>query len=647
MPFFQKPDGFTVTEALVAAIFRYHETILNTPNILFLALFAFRYVRLFGNIIGWYVYRPTPVPRDPTLGRSDATVIIPTVDPEGHNFGECLQSVLANAPGALIISTVGMAKHLAIEQKVETLRDAYPSTTISVISGMKANKRGQVGAALPLVKTKIVVLVDDHVFWPSPNFLPTVLAPLEVPGVGVVGTNKRVRRDRTGSIMTSFQNFLGCIYLERHNFEIRSTNAIDGGVFVLSGRTSIWRTTILQDPAFLQKFTNEYFFFGMFGPLNADDDNCLTRWAVSHGWKIKIQYSEDSMIETTIGTSFLSRCLRWARTTWRSNSASLFTDPNNHLVWRNQSWTVYAAFITQFFNFALFYDPALLYVLYNHTTFGHSTTALYQLAAFIFCTKLIKLLSHFSRHPKDLIFLPGYLLFAYFHSLIKLWSLLTFWSTSWGGRDLSKVNADANGSPSSSNDSAPSSSTNTETTSSNGSFRYDSEANNSRTSSTSTFSYSPTNSYHSSSSSGSSYPSSYSTASSSHSHSSTQYPTHFSTPFGPVSTINPLFTPVNVLESHDPTWPQTRDSSFSPTPSPSAQLKSELVQTTKWTAGYVKGKMSGYPGGGMRGGKGRVWKQVPYGRTWSRGMGCGRQHAEGKELCDGRCVVGGLDGEVS
>ena len=626
--------------ALVAAIFWYHETNLNTPNILFLALFAFRYVRLCGNIIGWYIYRPTPISRDPTLRRSDATVIIPTVDPEGHNFGECLHSVLANAPGALIISTVGMPKQLAIEQKVETLRGAYPSTTISVISGHKANKRSQVGAALPLVETKTVVLVDDHVFWPSPNFLPTVLAPFEDPGVGVVGTNKRVRRDRTGSIMTSFQNFLGCIYLERHNFEIRSTNAIDGGVFVVSGRTSIWRTTILQDPAFLEKFTNEYFFFGMFGPLNADNDNCLTRWAVSHGWKIKIQYSDDSMIETTIGTSFLSRCLRWARTTWRSNTASLFTDPNNHLVWRNQPWTVYAAFITQFFNSALFYDPALFYVLYNHTTFGHSTSALCGLTAFIFCTKLVKLLPHLIRNSKDLMFLPGYILFAYCHSLIKLWSLLTFYSTSWGGRDLSKVNADANGSHPSPNDSAPSSPTNTETTSSSHSSRYDSEANNSRTSSTSTSSYSSTSSAPSSSSSGSSYPSSLSSADS-----YTQYPIHFSTPFGPVSTINPLFTPVNILESHDPTWPRTRDSTFSPTPSPSwspgrspsEQLKSELAQAMKWNAVYTQDKMPGYHCGGSRGGRGRVWKQVPCKRTWARGVDCGRQHAEGEMLCDGRC----------
>ena len=32
--------------------------------------------------------------------------------------------------------------------------------------------------------------------------------------------------------------------------------------------------------------------------------------------------------------------------------------------------------------------------------------------------------------------LPGYILFGYFHSLIKLYALLTVWNISWSGREL-------------------------------------------------------------------------------------------------------------------------------------------------------------------------------------------------------------------
>ena len=32
--------------------------------------------------------------------------------------------------------------------------------------------------------------------------------------------------------------------------------------------------------------------------------------------------------------------------------------------------------------------------------------------------------------------LPGYILFGYFHSVIKVWALLTFWNVKWGSRVL-------------------------------------------------------------------------------------------------------------------------------------------------------------------------------------------------------------------
>jgi hypothetical protein len=143
------------------------------------------------------------------------------------------------------------------------------------------------------------------------------------------------------------------------------------------------------------------------------------------------------MIETTLGTypKFLSQCLRWVRTTWRSNSASLFTD---RTVWYTQPWCVYAVHWTSFVNFALFYDGALAYTLLR-SPLGTADNLKY-LAAWIFCTKMVKLTPYFLREPQDLVMLPGYFVFAYFHSLIKLYAGLTFWETNWGGRNLSAIN---------------------------------------------------------------------------------------------------------------------------------------------------------------------------------------------------------------
>lgn len=283
------------------------------------------------------------------------------------------------------------------------------------------------------MKTPITILCDDHVFWPR-TFIPHVLAPFEDKNVGAVGTCKRVRRPLQGFSFADFWNFIGALYLERHNFEIAATNHIDGGVFVLSGRTSAHRTAILQDPDFIHGFLNDYTFFGLVGPLHADDDNFITRWMVNHGWKICIQYSEGARIETTLGEypKYLLQCIRWVRTTWRSNSTSLFSD---RIVWRTQPWCVYAVHLTSFVNFALFYDSALILTLWF--ALDHSLDkkpALTYLGLWIFLSKLVKPFSYFWRRPQDLIYLPGYLLFGYFHSFIKLYAMFTFWVTAWGSR---------------------------------------------------------------------------------------------------------------------------------------------------------------------------------------------------------------------
>ena len=89
-------------------------------------------------------------------------------------------------------------------------------------------------------------------------------------------------------------------------------------------------------------------------------------------------------------------------------------------------------------NFALFYDAVLLFTL-TRTDF-HSARALKALCSWIVASKLPKILPYFWRHPSDLIYLPGYYAFAYMHTLIKLWALLTFWDVQWSGRNLGSIN---------------------------------------------------------------------------------------------------------------------------------------------------------------------------------------------------------------
>ncbi|KAH8901792.1 hypothetical protein BR93DRAFT_387090 [Coniochaeta sp. PMI_546] len=385
----------------------------------FLMLLCWRYIRFFVNLIGFWIYKPVCSLKDSFdyHPSSDVTVILPTIDPLGHDFQECLHTCCQNGPAKLIIITAG-----------ETLLN---------------DTRKQVSRAINMVRTRVTVFLDDHVFW-GPKLLDAILRPFQDPEVGIVATNKRVRR-RGGSLWRRYWNMLGALYLERHNFEIRATNAIDGGVFVVSGRTSAIRTEILRHPDFLPNYLNERFLLGRYGPLSADDDNFITRFVVRSGWKIAVQYCDEACIETTVGVDspvvrkFLGQCTRWARTTWRSNTCALFTHRN---VWYLFPYSTYAIYLTSLTNFAAVTDPMLLY-LFTKTTWYNQVTYPYLLllglGSWILFTKTIKVFPYYVRHPEDIVLFPFYILFAYFHSFIKLYALLTFYSCAWSGRNLEAI----------------------------------------------------------------------------------------------------------------------------------------------------------------------------------------------------------------
>jgi hypothetical protein len=382
---------------------------------LFVIIFSFRYYRLLVGIVAYFLHTAVAPPKSPSLTSNDVTVIIPTVNPNGLEFLNTITSILKAGCYHIIVVVPAMLS--------ENLPDLGEKVTFKVCP--VANKRRQVSIGLQLVRTRIVFLADDHVHWPS-GFIPAVLAPFENPKVGGVAMWKRVLRCKQSFFnLADFWNFIGCLYLERHNFDLTASHAIDGGLFVISGRTAAYRSSIICTEEFIEAFCNEKW-LGV-GPLNADDDNFLTRWLVSRGWKLGWQHGAACM-ETYLGDTgfkkFNSQCLRWVRTTWRSNSTSLC----DGAVWKNYPWSVYAIYWTSFFNFALFTDFSLFYLC---RASGWSSLGL---VFWILTTKMVKPLPYFLRHPWDLIYFPGYLLFGYYHSILKLYALFTTTNTTWGSR---------------------------------------------------------------------------------------------------------------------------------------------------------------------------------------------------------------------
>lgn len=130
----------------------------------------------------------------------------------------------------------------------------------------------------------------------------------------------------------NYWDFLSGVYLHRREFEVAATSHMDGGIGCLSGRTCGIRTEIVQTQYFLDEFKNEKW-LGMIPLVAADDDNFVTRYLVNLGWKIAVQHDEGGMLTTTLENNpkFLEQCIRWRRTTWRSNLTSLVFD---RVIWR-------------------------------------------------------------------------------------------------------------------------------------------------------------------------------------------------------------------------------------------------------------------------------------------------------------------------
>ncbi|KAL1851644.1 hypothetical protein VTK73DRAFT_9410 [Phialemonium thermophilum] len=402
---------------------------------LFIVLWLWRYVRLIVHCYTHYRYKSKPVPEKPTYSSSDVTVVIPTIHNHFAELQPSLESILACKPAKLILVTT-WSKFDALKQVAESLRcpDDH-QTEISVLYVDKANKRLQLCEALKgdHVQTPIIVLADDDVEWPS-TLMPWLLAPFEDPDMGGVGTCQRVKRVRDGDVMTRVYNWLGAAYIQRRNFEISATHAMDGGTSCMSGRTGAYRAAILKSHDFLEGFQTERW---RHYNLNADDDNFVTRWLVSHQWKTWIQYEPECEIETTLENSskFLYQCSRWARSNWRSNYTSLVVE---RYVWKQQPWCTYALHLTTFTSLAFVVDPLLLASLWWGTETWDPSFRRYAFwAQFIFMfafTKVVKLIGLFKRDWRDIVFLPVSIVFGYFHGLIKVYALFTLKMTSWGSR---------------------------------------------------------------------------------------------------------------------------------------------------------------------------------------------------------------------
>ncbi|KAI1284202.1 putative polysaccharide synthase Cps1 [Xylaria sp. FL0933] len=395
---------------------------------LFSALFAFRYVRTIIGLFANLLVKPTPIQLQPMYSGKDVTVVIPTTFKSPSELVECLRSVTACSPSAIIIVTSNANVQLLSSY---CHKNKFKVTVLGV---EKLNKRVQILEAMPHVKTAITILADDDVFWPE-SFLDYLLAVFEDPKVGAGGPLQRVKRQAN----PSGWNFLGIGYLERRNFNNLACNSIDGSISTLSGRTAAYRTEILQTNEFFEYFMNDSW---RGKKIHIGDDKCLTRYVYSRQWEIRIQSDPRATIETTVesNSKYIHQCLRWARGHWQGNLSVMITA--SYWCSSRYLWGLYYIYLGQFQTPALLIDGLLFFLLscaLKDASSGTATLAYVALGSWILFTKIVKLIPHFCKHPSDIKFILLSILFSYAHGFINLYALWTLDSTQWGGQNLSEL----------------------------------------------------------------------------------------------------------------------------------------------------------------------------------------------------------------
>jgi cellulose synthase/poly-beta-1,6-N-acetylglucosamine synthase-like glycosyltransferase len=403
--------------------------------LLTLLCFLLRYTRLFVSIYANLTYKPIPIPASPSYTAKDCTVCIPTVFKDPSELAECIGRVDKCGPKEIFV--------IVLKSNVAACRDLCSShnfKNVTVLGVPRLGKRVQMVRALEHIQTRIIVWADDDVFWPT-NYLDHLVAIFENPKVGAGGSYQRVRRTArpwwrpVGAIY-----LYGVSYIERRVWNNVSSQAIDGSISTLSGRSAAYRTEILKNDDFISRFLGGSF---MGRKLDSDDDKFLSREVFARGYEVAIQTAV--CLETTLEEDYkyIHQCLRWARARFRGN----FTVMRNETYWRSRkyAWGAYIIYFSMFQNPSLCIDLGFAWLLsLIIAPCAQETRSLCWILFLVWLifTKIVRLIPHFYRYPQDMLHIPSLIAFGYFHSLLNIYALCTLTQTAWGGKDIAALSND-------------------------------------------------------------------------------------------------------------------------------------------------------------------------------------------------------------
>lgn len=221
-----------------------------------------------------------------------------------------MRTWLVNEPREILVVTT--SEYLdRVTHLLSEFDEEMNAGKIRIIVSEKPGKREQLKTGIPHAQGRILALSDDDTYW-GPEFLKYMLACFENNHVGGAGgaQSAHVLPEHQHADVINKWEVASIRILDRRNGGQVSSYAADGGVFILAGRSVLFRTHILKDADFLHKFTNDYW-RGKF-LLDSGDDTFITRWLQEKNWKIVIQSRPETEIQTGIATDrkFLGQLIR-------------------------------------------------------------------------------------------------------------------------------------------------------------------------------------------------------------------------------------------------------------------------------------------------------------------------------------------------
>src|SRR3989338_3775802 len=342
------------------------------------------------------------------LYQGNVSIVTPVYNENPSVFKDALESWRKNNPYE-IIAVIDYTDEICIRIFKEFSKN-FPKA-ILIITDIPG-KRESLATGIQKAESEIVALVDSDTIWGA-AVIRNALPPFHDRRVAGVATYQSVLNPKTFA-QKIFDIQLNLRYRHEYPFLAAAGNAL----VCLSGRTAFYRHEVILP--MLSDLVNEKF---LGKPVISGDDKRLTYLVLAAGWKVA--YQNTSHVYTPGMSSlreYLKQRLRWTRNSLRADLAAILSG------WPLRHPALLFFQVDKFLqSFVIILSPIYFFV----SLYLHLWVAALVISCWWIVSRSIKIYPYLSRNPKDILILPGYVLYSFLAGIVKIYALFTLNTQSW------------------------------------------------------------------------------------------------------------------------------------------------------------------------------------------------------------------------